>query len=106
MLQTAQLDKMFWAEALSTAIYIRNRVTSQSLPKLIAPFQIWLGKTPDLSSLRTFGVKYWLIVPKNKIKKLDARSREGFMMGYSASKLIASRDVTFQEYSETLLFRK
>lgn len=32
MLHTCNLEKKIWAEALSTAVYIRNRVTSRSLP--------------------------------------------------------------------------
>ena len=32
LLHWSNLDKKFWAEALSTAVYIRNRVYSRSLP--------------------------------------------------------------------------
>ena len=39
LLHTAKLDKSFWAEALSTAVYIRNRVLSSSLPKNIVEEQ-------------------------------------------------------------------
>ena len=111
LIHTAQLDKNFWAEALSTAVHIRNRVTSRSLPHNTTPYQRWMGKIPDLSYLRVFGCKCWFVIPKARVKKLDARSKEGLMMGYSnqskgykiwdieASKLIISRDVTFDERS-------
>ncbi len=33
MLKHKNVPEEFWAEALSTAAYIRNRVTSKSLPK-------------------------------------------------------------------------
>ncbi len=109
LLQTAKLEKKFWAEALSTAVYVRNRVTSSSLPRNITPYHLWKGNSPDLSYFRVFGSKCWYVVPKNKVRKLDARSKEGLMMGYSSqskgykiwdvetSKLIVSRDVTFSE---------
>ncbi len=109
LLHTAQLDKKFWAEALSTAVHVRNRVFSRSLQKNVTPYHLWMGGSPDLSHLRIFGSKWWYVTPKSKTKKLDARSRAGLMMSYSrqskvykiwdmeSSKLIVSRDVTFAE---------
>ncbi len=111
LLQTAQLDKKFWAEALSTAVYIRNRVVSRSLPNNVTPYHRWYGKTPDVSHFRVFGCKCWYVLPKTRVRKLDARSKRGLMMGYStqskgykiwdieSSKLLVSRDVTFDENS-------
>ncbi len=111
LLHTAKLDKKFWAEALATAVYIRNRMVSRSLPKHVTPHQRWMGKEPDLSHLRVFGCKCWFVLPKFKVKKLDARSKEGLMMGYStqskgykiwdieSARMIVSRDVTFNEQS-------
>ncbi len=37
MLYSKGLAKRFWAEALSTAVYIRNRVTTRSLPSDTTP---------------------------------------------------------------------
>ncbi len=111
LLHTAQLDKTFWAEALNTAVYVRNRVFSRSLPKNITPYHRWMGKAPDLSYLRVFGSKYLYILPKKQVKKLDPRAKQGLMMGYSnqskgykiwdieSSKLVVSRDVSFAETS-------
>ena len=111
LLHTAKLDKKFWAEALSTAVYIRNRVISRSLPINTTPHQLWIGTPPDLSHLRVFGCKCWYVTPKTKVRKLDPRSKEGLMMGYStqnkgykvwdtnSSTLVVSRDVTFDESS-------
>ena len=68
-----------------------------------------MNETPDLSHIRVFGSKCWYVVPKHKIKELDVRSREGIFVGYSTqskgykiwdlelSKIIVSRDVTFEE---------
>ena len=109
MLHHANMDKRFWAEALSTAVYIRNRVTSRSLPTDTTPHHLWLGKAPDLSHARVFGCKCWYVTPKKKVSKLDPRSREALMIGYSTQskgyklwdveshKPVVSRDVTFTE---------
>ncbi len=113
LLHTAKLEKKFWAEALATAVYIRNRVFSQSLPKDVTPHHRWMKKSPDLSYFRIFGSKCWYVIPKHQVQKLDARSKAGIMMGYSSmskgykiwdiesSKLVISRDVTFDEVSTT-----
>lgn len=109
MLQTASLEKSFWAEALSTAVYIRNRVLSRSLPEHITPHHRWFHKPPNISHVRVFGCQCWYVVPKKDVKKLDPRSREGVMVGYSSQskgykiwdtgfkKFVLSRDVTFHE---------
>ena len=109
MLQSAKLDKKFWAEALATAVQIWNPVLSRSLPENETPFHGWMGKRPDFSYLRVFGSECYYVTPKNKRKKLDVRSRPGIMLGYpqlsrcykiwdtQTNKVIVSRDVTFVE---------
>ncbi len=113
LLHTTKLDKKFWVEALSTAVYVRNRVFSRPLPKNTTPYHRWMTKASDLSHLRVFGSKSLYVLPKKQMKKLDARAEEGLMMGYSnqskgykiwdiaSSMLIVSRDVTFAETSST-----
>lgn len=109
MLQAESIGKELWAEALNTAVYIRNRVASNSLPPRTTPHHRWHGSTPDLSHCRVFGSKCFYVVPKNKLKKLDARSREAIFLGYlentkgyklldkETRKSVQSRDVTFRE---------
>ena len=109
MLHAKNMEKRFWAEALQTAVYIRNRVYSRSLPIGETPFSLWNGGKPDLSHLRIFGSKCWYIIPKKNVKKLDPRAREAIFIGYPLStkgykvwdvefqKPLISRDVTFEE---------
>lgn len=103
------VEKFFWAEALATAVYVRNRVTSRSLPPNTTPHHIWHKNPPDLSHMRVFGSLCWYVVPNKKVKKLDHRSRKAKLMGYSnkskgyklwdveLSKFVVSRDVKFDE---------
>lgn len=109
MLHSKGIEFKFWAEALSTATYIRNRVPSPSLPNDSTPFNLWMKRNPDLSNLRTFGCKCWYVTSKVYVKKLDPRSREAIMVGYSLqskgyklldhdlSKFIISREIKFIE---------
>ena len=112
MLHAKGLDKAFWAEALQTAVYIRNRVMSRSLPQGVTPHHRWHGSAPDLSYCRIFGSKCFYVVPKHKVKKLDPRAREAIFVGYTlqskgyklwdieSRKCVLSRDVTFREEAE------
>lgn len=109
MLQSKNLNKSFWAEALQTSVYIRNRIPCSALPNNITPHHLWHKSTPDLSHIRVFGCKCFYVVPKPQVQKLDARSRKAIFLGYLSDskgyklwdddtmKIIASRDVTFLE---------
>ena len=47
MLQQAGLNKSFWAEAISTAAYLRNRMVTTVLKTGHTPYQLWFGKKPN-----------------------------------------------------------
>ncbi len=89
MLHAKNMDKQFWAEAVQTAAYIRNRVTSRSLPNDITPFHRWYGKVPNLSHARIFGSSCHYILPKSKVKSLDGRSRKAVFAALHIPKLVA-----------------
>jgi hypothetical protein len=103
------VEKRIRAEALSTAVYVRNRVTSHSLPADTTPPHIWVGKPPNVSLTRVFGSKCWYVILRSKVRKLDDRSKEAMMVGYTAQskgyelwdqelgKFIISRDFKFNE---------
>ena len=109
MLLSRNINRSFWAEALLTAVHIRNRVTSRSLLENTTPYHRWMGEAPNLSYVRTFGAKCWYVIPRMELKKLDARSQESMMAGYAPNskgyklwdaklnKFIISRDVRFDE---------
>ena len=109
MLHHKSIGKEFWAEALDTAVYVRNRVTSRGLPSNTTPHHFWHGDKPDISHLRVFGSKCWYTIPKQKVKKLDPRASEAMLLGYAKSKkayklwdtslnkVVLSRDVVFEE---------
>jgi len=83
MLHHRSVPKQMWAEALSTAVYIRNRVTSRSIPSNLTPHHIWRKTTPLLSHLRVFGCKCWYVIPQKYVSKLDPRSAQAIFVGYS-----------------------
>ena len=108
MLADSKLPHRFWAEALSTAVYLRNRSPTKVLQG-ITPIEAWTGKKPDVSSLRIFGCTAYAHVPKDERQKLDSKARKCFFLGYgtdtkgyrlydpSRARIIHSRDVLFNE---------
>ena len=117
MLHDSNMEAKFWAEAVNTAVYIRNRCPASTfasasgvLTDMITPFEAWTGTKPDISHLRPFGCKVYAHVPKQKRNKLEAKSKEYRLLGYMAStnkiwrvwdeesqKEIAVTDVVFDE---------
>ena len=112
MLHHKQLPKTLWAEALSVAMHVRNRVTTRGLPYNTTPYEIVYGKKPNLSYLRVFGSRCWYNLRRPDVDKLDPRALEAIMIGYARGsqgyklwdtaeqKVIVSRDVRFDELND------
>ena len=98
----------FWAEAVNTANYLKNRSPTKVLPNM-TPQEAWTGEKPDLSHLRVFGCKALVKIPDNNRKKWDSKSKEYIFVGYCeeskgyrmlhpvTKKFTRSRDVVFFE---------
>ena len=54
MMSQSDLPLSFWGYALETAAFTLNRVPSKSVDK--TPYEIWTGKTPNLSFLKIWGL--------------------------------------------------
>lgn len=107
MLIDSGLDSRFWAEAAVTATFLINRVPCRS--QKTCPEEIWTGRRSNLKFLRVFGCPAFVHIPKEKRSKLDPKSVECIMVGYSTEskayrlynpqngKIVESRDVIFIE---------
>jgi len=107
LLYDAKLEKLFWAEALATAVYLRNRSAVSDLET--TPYEKWHGRKPDVSQIRIFGSKGMVLVPKEKRLKWDEKSKRMFLVGFSdhikgyrmydpdKKKIVISRDVVLEE---------
>lgn len=74
-----------WDEAVLTANFIRNRTFSESTQDANkTPYEAFTGNRPDLSSLRVFGCRAFVHIPKQKrTEKLQSRSEAGILVGYN-----------------------
>ena len=108
MLYHAKMPLRFWAEAINTAAYIRNRCPTTAI-KGCTPYEVWFKRKPNISNLKVFGCNAYVHIPKEKRQKLDAKSTKCIFIGYAdprkgyrmydpgTKKVILSRDVKFCE---------
>lgn len=112
---TPAMPVVFWAEALRTAAYIRNRCTTRAL-KGMTPYEAWYGVKPSYGHLHAYGCLAYAHIPKevrlkpaNMAGKLGPKAHRCALIGYSedqkayrlwdtdTNKLLLSRDVEFVE---------
>ena len=110
MLVDSKLPHRFWAEALSTCVYLRNHSPTKAL-RGITPYEAWIGIKPDVSHFRVFGCAAYVHVPKVERHKFDCKVKKCVLLSYAANqkgyrlydiermKVIHSRDVVFDETS-------
>lgn len=106
LLKQGNMPPRFWAEAINTAAYVRNRCSTKALNGE-TPHKIWTGKTPSIRYMRDFGSKVYVLKKKQQSGKFSSKADVGVMIGYSKEskayriwlleekKIISSRDVKF-----------
>lgn len=81
MISGSSLDKVFWGEAVLTAVYLINRTPTKALKQSKTPFELWHGKKPQLKYLRIFGSTVY-VHNKTRKTKFDEKSWKDILMGY------------------------
>ena len=81
MLSDAKLSKKFWAEALSTAVYLRNRSPTTAVHGK-TPFEAWTKEKPDVGHLKAFGYLCYAHIAKDERQKFDGKAKRCIMLGY------------------------
>ncbi|GJS38113.1 retrovirus-related pol polyprotein from transposon TNT 1-94 [Tanacetum coccineum] len=84
MLADSKLPTIFWAEAVSTACYVQNRVLVVK-PHNKTPYEVFRGFKPALSFMRPFGCHVTILDTLDCLGKFDGKSDEGFFVRYSLS---------------------
>ena len=103
------LSNRYWAEAVATAAYIRNRTPTAAIKEEQTPYECWYGKRPNVSHLKVFGCMAFAHIPDAQGQKLDKKSEKLRFVGYSirakgyrlfdkkSQKVVIRRDVIFNE---------
>lgn len=107
LLSDSRLQRQFWGEAMMTANYLQNRLPTSASD--YTPYELWHGQKPDYSTMRIFGCRAWVQVPRVKRSKLDPAAVCMTFVGYATQqkgyrfwnprerKIVISRDASFLE---------
>ncbi|GJU48696.1 putative ribonuclease H-like domain-containing protein [Tanacetum coccineum] len=82
MLADSFLPNTFWAEAVSTACYVLNRVLVTK-PQNKTPYELITGKYQSYAKTDLFGVPCTILEIPLHTGKFEEKSDEGFLVGYS-----------------------
>jgi hypothetical protein len=81
MMFSSKASDDLWDEAMVTASYLRNRRPAKGV--LRTPYEAFTGVKPDISHLRTFGARTYVM--RHVHNKLEACCCPGFLLGYAAT---------------------
>lgn len=82
MIHAKNVPIELWAEAVSTAVYVLNRIISKHSQLGITPYEQWFGKKPSIHHMKIFGAAAYMHVPKELNKKWDPKSKKMIFVGY------------------------
>jgi len=75
MLKDAKVPQKFWAEAVVTAAYIRDRIGHSSIKGEISDWiSIWTGNTLSVQHLKAYRCLAYANLPRQGRRKLDDRA--------------------------------
>lgn len=106
MLSGAQLNKVFWGNAVLTAVYLINLTPTKALNHSQTPFELWNNRKPQIKYLKVFGSTVYVHNKTGKTK-FDDKSWKGILVGYEPNgykvwnaeceKYVTVRDVVVDE---------
>ncbi|GKB23266.1 putative ribonuclease H-like domain-containing protein, partial [Tanacetum coccineum] len=82
MLADSLLPTTFWAEAVSTACYVQNKVLVIK-PHNKTPYELLHGRPHSISFMRPFGCPVTILNTLDPLGKFNEKADEGFFVGYS-----------------------
>lgn len=82
LLFDAKFEKKLWAEAVHTAVYLKNISPAAGLDRR-TPFELWTGRKPDVRHIRVFGSLCMMHIPKEKRLKWDKKAKKFLLVGYA-----------------------
>nr|GEV61378.1 ribonuclease H-like domain-containing protein [Tanacetum cinerariifolium] len=97
MIADSLLPIRFWAEAVNTACYVRNRVLVTKHQNK-TPYELFLGRTPSIGFIRPFGCSVSILNTLDPLGKFDGKADERFLVGYSNTNDDAAFEVKEPEF--------
>ena len=85
MLNESRLSNVFWPQAVHTGVHILNIILLRNHNDK-KPYQLWKGRPSSINHFRIFGSKCYIKRIDKNLGKLDSRTDEGILVGYSCSR--------------------
>ena len=82
MVAQAELPKSYWAEAVFTATFLKNRTPTRALSEGVTPYEKWYGRKPNARILKVFGCTAYAHIPEIQRRKMDDRAVKLRFVGY------------------------
>ncbi|KAJ9557371.1 hypothetical protein OSB04_011985 [Centaurea solstitialis] len=82
MMAHSGVPKSFWAEAVATACYTKNRTLIVKRTGKRA-YEMIEKRKPDIKHLRVFGCKCYILNDRDDLGKFDPKADESIFIGYS-----------------------
>lgn len=106
LLYDAKLPEKFWSYSAYAATFILNRSPTSTL-KFLTPFEKWNCSKLDLRNLRVFGCVARKLVPYEKRTKLQPKSENQILIGYSDTGYLLLDTKTLKaSFSSQVLFEE
>ena len=89
LIMSQGLPKYLWAEAIATAVYLKNRLPHSTVN--MTPYEAFHGTRPSLKHLHLFGQRCYVHIPKEArapTTKFEPRAMDAIFIGYTASSKI------------------
>jgi hypothetical protein len=80
MLHSSNAPLWLWSESVKYAAYILNRVPSKE--KLKTPYELFFRTKPNVSNIKIFGSRTFILDLGKERKKIDDKSLEGMLVGF------------------------
>ncbi|GJX69445.1 putative ribonuclease H-like domain-containing protein [Tanacetum coccineum] len=105
MLADSKLPTTFWAEAVSTACYVQNRVLVVK-PHNKTPYELFRGFKPSITFMRPFGCHVTILNTLDSLGKFDGKSDEGTISNDSSctSEVISQDCIVMPIWKDTSYF--
>ena len=110
MLNESKLSNVLWPQVVHTVVHILNRSLLRNNSNK-TPYRLWKGRPAIVKNFRIFGSKSYIKRVDKNLGKLDSRTDESILVGYSCSrraykcyklrlkKIVEAIDVKFDESS-------
>src|ERR1700742_5010350 len=81
MLHESSLPSSFWSKAVSTAVFLHNRLPT-SANEGVTPYELMYESKPDLALARVFGSLAYVHVKKDKRSGFSPHMEKAIFVGY------------------------